>query len=54
MRIDILEKNYIAREKLKDLIQKKLERFEKYLGKDATCKVVLSSRKEMKIRWMSK
>ena len=46
MRIDILERNYKAREKLKDLIEKKVGRFEKYLGNDATCKVVLSSRKE--------
>lgn len=46
MKINILEKNYIAREKLKDLIEKKVNKFEKYLGTDATCKVVLSSRKE--------
>ena len=46
MKIDILEKNYIAREKLKDLIQKKVDRFDKYLGNKATCKVVLSARKE--------
>lgn len=45
MKIDILERNYKSRDKLKDLIQKKLERFEKYLGADATCKVVLSARK---------
>lgn len=46
MKIDIMERGYIAREKLKDLIVKKVERFEKYVGKDATCKVVLSARKE--------
>ena len=46
MKIDIMERGYIAREKLKDLIVKKVERFEKYLGADAHCKVVLSARKE--------
>lgn len=46
MKLDILEKNYKAREKLKDLIVKKVERFEKFLGDGATCKVVLSARKE--------
>lgn len=46
MKIDILERNYKSKDKLKDLIEKKVDRFEKYLGKDATCKVVLSSRKD--------
>ena len=46
MKIDILERGYKAKDKLKDLIEKKIERFEKYVGKEATCKVVLSSRKD--------
>lgn len=46
MKIDILERNYKAKDKLKDLIEKKISRFEKYLGKNATCKVVLSSRND--------
>ena len=46
MKIDILERNYKAKDKLKDLIVKKIERFEKYLGKDASVKVVLSSRRD--------
>ena len=46
MKIDILERNYKAKDKLKELILKKIERFEKFVGKDATCKVVLSSRNE--------
>ena len=46
MKIDILEKNYNAREKLKDLIQKKVNRFDKYVGDNSSCKVVLSARRE--------
>lgn len=46
MRIDILERGYKAKDKLKDLIEKKLNRFEKYVGKEASCKVVLSMRNE--------
>lgn len=46
MRIDILERGYKAKDKLKDLIEKKVNRFEKYVGSDANCKVVLSSRNE--------
>ena len=44
MKLDILERGYKAKDKLKDLITKKVDRFEKYLGKEAACKVVLSSR----------
>ncbi len=46
MKLDILERNYKAKDKLKDLITKKVDRFEKHLGNDATCKVVLSSRND--------
>ena len=43
MKIEIVERNYHAREKLKDLIEKKLNRFEKYLEQNATAKVVLAA-----------
>lgn len=46
MRIDILERGYKAKDKLKDLIEKKLNRFDKYVGNDTSCKVVLSMRNE--------
>lgn len=42
MKIEIVQRNYVAKDKLTDLINKKLERFEKYLNSDATAKVVLS------------
>lgn len=42
MKIEILERNYKAKEKLTDLIEKKLAKMDKYLGKDATAKVVLA------------
>ncbi len=46
MKIEILERSYNAKEKLLDLIEKKVARFDKFLGKDAVCKVVLSSRRD--------
>ena len=42
MKIEIVQRNYTAREKLVDLINKKLQRFEKYLSNAANAKVVLS------------
>ena len=42
MKIEILERNYKAKDKLKDLLTKKLNRFEKYLDEGAQAKVVLS------------
>jgi putative sigma-54 modulation protein len=42
MKIEILERGYKAKDKLRDLITKKLTRFEKYLDDDAAAKVVLS------------
>ncbi|MBQ8468643.1 MAG: ribosome-associated translation inhibitor RaiA [Clostridia bacterium] len=42
MKIDILERNYKAKDKLKDILAKKLARFEKYLDDNASAKVVLS------------
>ena len=46
MKIDIVERNYKAREKLEALIQKKVEKFEKYLSDNASVKVVLSSARD--------
>ena len=42
MKIEIVQRNYTAREKLVDLINKKLQRFEKYLSNAANAKIVLS------------
>ena len=42
MKIEIVQRNYVAKEKLTDLIQKKVEKFEKYLQNGAQAKVVLS------------
>lgn len=42
MKIEIVQRNYVAKEKLTDLIEKKLSRFEKYLDESAVAKVVLS------------
>lgn len=42
MKLEIVQKNYVAKEKLTDLIQKKVDRFEKYLGDRASAKVVMS------------
>ena len=44
MKIEFFEKNYKAQTKLKDLIEKKVNKFEKYLGENASCRVTLSSR----------
>ena len=46
MKIDIVERNYKAREKLEALIQKKVEKFAKYLSDNASVKVVLSSARD--------
>lgn len=44
MKIEIVERGgYIAREKLKALIEKKVDKFDKYLSDNATCKVVLTA-----------
>ena len=43
MKVDILERNYKVKEKLNDLIMKKVSKMEKYLGKNASCKVVCSA-----------
>ena len=42
MKIDIQERGYKAKEKLLDLLNKKLSKMDKYLGSDAKAKVVLS------------
>lgn len=44
MKIEIVERGgYTAREKLVALIEKKVDRFDKYLSDNASCKVVLSA-----------
>lgn len=42
MKIEIVQRNYMAKDKLKDLIEKKVSKFEKYLIEGANAKVVLS------------
>ena len=42
MKIEIVQRNYVAKEKLTDLIDKKVQKFEKYLDEGANAKVVLS------------
>lgn len=42
MKIEIVQRNYVAKEKLTDLIEKKVQKFEKYLDSAANAKVVLS------------
>ena len=46
MKIEILERNYKAKDKLRDLIEKKLDKMNKYLGKDANAKVVMSKTRD--------
>lgn len=42
MKIEITQRNYVAKDKLKELIEKKLSRFDKYLEEGSSAKVVLS------------
>lgn len=42
MKIEIVQRNYSAKEKLTDLIEKKVAKFEKYLQNGASAKIVLS------------
>ncbi len=42
MKIEIVQRNYVAKEKLTELIDKKVAKFEKYLEEGANAKVVLS------------
>ena len=42
MKIEIVQRNYVAKEKLTDLIEKKVAKFEKYLDEASNAKVVLS------------
>ncbi len=46
MKIEIVERNYRAKDRLEDLIHKKIEKFSKYLSDGASAKVVLSSAKD--------
>ena len=42
MKTEIVQRNYYAKEKLLELLNKKLSKFEKYLDEGATTKIVLS------------
>lgn len=42
MRTEIISRNYKVSEKLKNIIEKKIEKFDKYFNSDAKAKVVLS------------
>lgn len=42
MKIEITQRNYVAKDKLLDLIDKKIQKFEKYLDSNANAKVVLT------------
>jgi len=46
MKIEIVERNYKAKDRLENLITKKIEKFDKYLSENATAKVVLSMVKD--------
>lgn len=46
MKIEISQKNYVVRERLSDLIEKKIKKLDKYFTKPATCKVVCSQSKD--------
>ncbi|MEG1581964.1 MAG: ribosome-associated translation inhibitor RaiA, partial [Clostridia bacterium] len=45
MKIDISTKDYVMKDKLNDLILKKVGKLEKYFNKEVTAKVVCSERK---------
>lgn len=47
MRIEFLCKNYTASDKLKDLIEKKVDRLDKFFDDDAKAKVVLKKTKDI-------
>ena len=46
MKIEILEREYKAKDRLVELIEKKLNRFDKFLSDEANAKVVLSNKKD--------
>ncbi|MBQ9790321.1 MAG: ribosome-associated translation inhibitor RaiA [Clostridia bacterium] len=46
MKIEIVERNYRAKDRLTNLITKKIEKFDKYLSENAAAKVVLSGVKD--------
>ena len=51
MKVEIVERGgYIAREKLVSLIEKKVDKFDKYLSDGASCKVVLSAAKKERFK----
>ena len=46
MKIEVIQRNYVVRERLQDLIEKKVQKLNKYFSKDASCKVVCSQSKD--------
>ena len=46
MKIEIAQKNYVIKERLQDLIEKKVKKLDKYFEKNANCKVVCSQSKD--------
>jgi len=46
MKLEITQKNYVIKERLQDLIEKKVKKLDKYFSKDASCKVVCSQSKD--------
>ena len=46
MKIDIQQRNYVVKERLEDLIEKKVKKLDKYFSKDASCKIVCSASKD--------
>lgn len=48
MKIEILSRNYRANDRLKELIEDKISRLEKYFGNDAKAKVVCSEQNKIK------
>lgn len=46
MKIDITSRNYKVSDRLKGLIEKKIEKFEKFFDKATSCKVVLTCQKD--------
>ena len=46
MKIEILERNSLVKYRLKELIEKKIKKLDKYFNKEASCKVVCSASKD--------
>lgn len=46
MKIDVISKNFDVKDRLREIIEKKIERLERFLGKNASAKVVCSRNKD--------